>query len=221
MKMGRLYGMFSDFLDFVSAGKQADFLVDYMNTRYRTDVKNEFDKKWQPDNQSKLEALKSNAKVLLKSCRDKAGSTADPEIQAVKINTLKMLRGVVSKDELLKEWDGVNERAYRKAGRDHADNSCKIYLMVKRAGRAEGDEDLMKKIKEHVMQDKYTKTRQQRHDNKDNSKDNNKEDMNKDTTRRTKQEKITTPRTTAKTTTKTTAKATVKTTSKTKRRQLR
>ena len=62
----------------------------------------------QPDNQNKLEALKSNAKTLLKSCRDNAGSTAYPQMQAVKINTLKILRGLYE-DELLQEWAGVNE----------------------------------------------------------------------------------------------------------------
>ena len=114
---GRLYGMFSDFLDFVRAGKQADSLVDYLNTRYRTDVKNEFDKKWQPDKQSKPEALKSNAKVLLKSCRDKAGSTADPEIQAVKINTLKMLRGLCPRTSCLKSGtESTSGPAGRPAG---------------------------------------------------------------------------------------------------------
>jgi hypothetical protein len=102
---GRLYRMFNNVLETVSGGNSAKFLSGFLNQRYRTQLKKDLIEDLKvPVGES---VIIQNARRCLVDCKEIATAN-DPSVNAVRLNVVKMLCGVVSKKTMVGDWDAVS-----------------------------------------------------------------------------------------------------------------
>jgi hypothetical protein len=108
----RLYRIFNNILETVSGGKTAEFMFDFINQRYRTQLKKDLVDKLKTDIKHESVVI-ANAKRCLLACRRADGrSNVDPEVTSVRLNVLQVLRGGVSKRTIVDDWKAVSGTSF-------------------------------------------------------------------------------------------------------------